>query len=144
MNQQAFCEYVWGEAPGLFVQQHAAVQYRPESCQAVGLVRNGQMIAAVLFTDFNGVSMMVHQAIRGDITRKFLWLVSDYAFRRCGVRKLLGTVTESNEKAHRLVKHMGFKVEARVEDAAPDGAITLYSMTKDACRFLKEKYARGN
>lgn len=140
MSQPGFCEYLWGEPAGRYVSEVAHVPFYPQTSQALGLVRDGRMVAGVIFTEWNGVSMMVHQAVKGRLTRRFLWMVSDYAFRKCGVKKLLGTVTDGNQAAHRLVKHMGFVEEARIEDASPEGAITIYSMRPEQCRFLAEKY----
>lgn len=117
-------------------------RYDPIISQAIGLIKNGEPIAGVIFTDFNGRSMVVHQAINGNITKEFLHKVSDYAFNQCKVEKLIGPIDSSNQKAIKLVTNMGFKEESRIKDAHPKGDIILFTLVKSDCRFLGERYGK--
>lgn len=117
-------------------------RYDPIISQAIGLIKDGEPVAGVIFTDFNGRSMVVHQAIRGKITREFLHKISDYAFNQCNVEKLIGPVDSGNNKAIKLVLKMGFKEEARIKDAHPNGDVILFTLAKSECRFLGERYGK--
>lgn len=116
--------------------------YNPALSQAIGLVKDGQPQAGVVFTDYNGRSMVVHQAIQGKINRNFLHEISNYAFNQCRVEKLIGPIDSSNEKAIKLVQNMGFKEEARIKDAHPKGDMILFTLVKSDCRFLGERYGK--
>lgn len=128
---------------GWWVAQAASSgRYDPAFSQAIGLIKDNEPVAGVVFTDYNGRSMTVHQAINGKITREFLHKVSDYAFNQCRVEKLIGPVDSSNEKAIKLVENMGFKEEARIKDAHPKGDMILFTLLKENCRFLGERYGK--
>jgi hypothetical protein len=51
-------------------------------------------------------------------------------------------VSSKNFKSIRLVTHMGFKEEANIKDAHPLGDIVIFTMTKEDCKFLGEKYVK--
>jgi RimJ/RimL family protein N-acetyltransferase len=50
-------------------------------------------------------------------------------------------VNGDNEKSIRLVEHMGFKLESRLEQATLDSDILLYRLFKDECKYLRGNYA---
>jgi RimJ/RimL family protein N-acetyltransferase len=70
------------------------------------------------------------------------WLVRDYLracfaypFLVCGVERVSGYVNESNTLARRFNQHLGFREEARLHGAAPDGGdVLIFVMWKKECR----------
>ena len=112
------------------------------SYQAIGLEDDGELIAGVLFDNYNGASICMHvAAVQGKrwMTRDYLWYCFYYAFVEIGVRRITGLVPESNMDARRFDEHLGFKIETRLKDAHPTGDMLIYVMFKEDCRFLEMK-----
>lgn len=112
------------------------------SYQAIGLEENDQLIAGVLFDNYNGASICMHvAAVPGKrwMTREFLWYCFYYPFMELKVKRITGLVPESNLVARRFDEHLGFKLETRLEDAHPDGDVLVYKMMKSDCRFLERR-----
>jgi hypothetical protein len=114
--------------------------------RAVGLLEidndtgDVEIIACVWYEGYNGVNMNMHVASKPGsrwMTREFLWYVFHYPFVECGVKRVTGLVPEMNYAARRFDEHIGFKLEATLKDAAPDGDLRVYTMFKDECRWLK-------
>lgn len=100
---------------------------------------DGELVAGVLFDNYNGRSMAMHVAGEGStwLTRGYLRVAFTYAFEQMKVKKLIGLVDSSNEAARRFDEHLGFRLEARIADAAPQGDLLLYTMTAAECRYLE-------
>jgi RimJ/RimL family protein N-acetyltransferase len=108
----------------------------------IGLEEDGELIAGVTFDNFNGASICMHVAAAEGkrwMTREYLWFCFHYPFEQLGVKRITGLVPASNTVAQRFDEHLGFKLEARLKDAAPDGDLLVYAMFKDDCRFLRMK-----
>jgi RimJ/RimL family protein N-acetyltransferase len=112
---------------------------------ALGLEENGQLIAGVVYTEFNGSNVFMHvAAVPGKrwMTRQYLWACFHYPFKVMRVRRITGWVEESNGEARRFDEHLGFEEEARLSEAARDGgAVIVYRMTPEKCRFIGAAYA---
>jgi len=107
--------------------------------RGIGLTDAGQLIAACWYDSWNGVNLNMHVAAlpgRRWMTRDFLYTVFDYPFRVCGVKRITGLVAASNHDARRFDEHIGFKLEATLKDAAPDGDLLVYAMFKPECKWL--------
>lgn len=120
-----------------WVSQRALV-YASESSRAIGLSKNGKIIAGVVFTEFNGRNVKVHQAIEGRINRQYLWTLSDYAFNQLKVDRVTGEIPQGNKKAQRAAEKIGFRLETTLKDAHPSGDILVYVIRKKDCRWLNE------
>ena len=110
--------------------------------EAIGLERDGQMIAGVVYEGWNGASFVCHIAVEGLMTPAYLAAIFHYPFVHCEAKKIFAPVAESNEKSKAFVENLGFRFEHRLLDAHPDGSILLYSMKRDQCRFIGEKYGQ--
>lgn len=114
---------------------------RIEGMRALGLRRNGELVAGVVYEGYNGKNIWMHvAAVPGSkwMSRDYLRAVFVYPFEVCGVDRVSGYVNESNHKAQRFNEHLGFKQEARLRGAAPDGGdVILYTMWREDCRFLR-------
>lgn len=124
----------------LFVRSALGGLARADDMQAIGLERNGQLVAGAVYEGFNGINMWVHLAGlpgRAWLNREFLQAGFRYPFIQCGVKRLSGYVNASNTDARRFDEHVGFREEARLKGAAPDGGdVIIYVMHKEDCRFL--------
>ena len=101
-------------------------------------------LAAALFEAANGASIMLHMAAIGKrwLNREYLWFVFYYPFIQLSLTKIISPVESDNTDCCRFIEHIGFTLEATLKDAAPNGDLLIYTMTKDQCKWLslKESY----
>lgn len=112
-----------------------------QGMRAIGLERDGQVIAAAIYEGFNGANIWVHLAAvdgRSWLNRDFLRAGFAYPFKVCGVQTLWGWVEARNADARRFDEHVGFKQVACLPGAAGDGGdVLVYAMRRQECRFLE-------
>lgn len=108
--------------------------------KGLGLVRDGEMLAGVLYEGFNGQNVWMHVAAQPGgrwMTRKFLWACFDYPFNDLGAKRVSAYVNASNKVARKLDDHIGFKQEAVLKGAAEDGGdVILYAMWREDCKYV--------
>lgn len=107
--------------------------------------RNGEIVAAVLYTDYNSANINMHiSAIPGKrwLIREYLWYCFYYPFVELNCKRITGVVGSTNLAARKFDENLGFTLEATLKDAHPDGDLLLYVMRKEDCRWLnlKEKF----
>lgn len=123
-----------------FVQSRLGGLARASDMAAIGLERGGNLVAGAVYEGFNGHNMWVHLAGspgRSWLNREFLMSSFRYPFIQCGVGRLSGYVNASNTDARRFDEHIGFKEEARLHGAAPDGGdVIIYVMRKEDCIYV--------
>lgn len=119
--------------------QVPGMTYYPGTCSAIGRVKDGHIVAGVLYHDFNGANVFAHIAVNpGGMNRRFLSMIFDYPFNQLKAKRITGVVPSSNAAARRLDEHLGFELEAILHGAHPEGDLCIYRMTADQCRWLKE------
>lgn len=124
---------------GAWVGSRVGLQYHPQDCYALGVEQDGDIIGGVLYNQWNGASIAIHMAGepgRPWITRAALKRVFYFPFEYLQVKKIIGYVRQTNTASRRLLEHLGFSLETRIEDVFPDGALLVYTMARDRCRFL--------
>ena len=117
-------------------------QWIPGKGSTIGLWEDGiGPIACCYYESCNGASVLGHLAGIGRkwMNREFLWYCFYYPFEQLKVNKILGLVESTNLDAQQLDEHLGFCLEATLKDAAPNGDLLIYSMTRDQCRWLSLK-----
>jgi L-amino acid N-acyltransferase YncA len=112
--------------------------WNPLDAKCIGNVTDGKIRGAVAYDHFNGRSIAMHVAGEGAnwLTREFLWFAFWYPFEQLKVKRITAMVAQSNAKALKLDLHLGFRVEARLKDAAPDGDLVILRMMKHECKWL--------
>ena len=114
--------------------------------KCLGLERDGELIAGVLYEGFNGRNVWMHVAAKpGEqwMTKSYLRYCFHYPFNEMGVDRVSGYVHEDNLAARRLDEHLGFELETRLRGAAPNGGdVLLYVMWRDKCRFLRGEHGQ--
>ena len=131
-----------GPAIGHWVAKRVEGGYFEERSEAIGLCKDGEIVAGVIYENWNRKSIWCHIAIEGRITSAYLAAIFDYPFNVCQVDKIIVPVGSDNAASIKLVTNMGFVEESRIRDARVDGDIVFYTMKHDACRFLTDKYSR--
>lgn len=111
-------------------------------CPALGLERGGALVAGVLYENWNRRSVTCHIAVQGLMTPAYLAAIFHYPFVYLGCDKILAPVAESNAESIKFVKKLGFQEEARILDAHPDGSLLIFTMTRQDCRFIGERYGQ--
>lgn len=127
---------------GHWTAKRLGTVYTEQAAEAVGLVRDGEVVAGVIYEAWNGASIQAHIVVEATLTRHYLWAIFHYPFEVCGVRKIICPVAVSNARSARLAERMGFACEARLTDCAPDGDIDLYTLARADCRFLGGSYRK--
>ena len=130
-----------GPHVGLWVGERMEGIFPAERSVAIGLEKDGQLVAGTVYENWNGRSVMCHIAWER-VTPTYVAAVYDYAYNVCGVDKIIGPISSNHTRALRLVRKMGFSEEARLKDAAPDGDIVLMTLTPERCRFLEPRYGQ--
>jgi RimJ/RimL family protein N-acetyltransferase len=125
---------------GRWVAAQMDSQFAENNASAIGLVRDGKIVAGVIYENWNGKSVVCHLAIAGKVNRSFLRIVCGYAFEGLEAEKVIGPIASSNAKSIKAAKTIGFVEETRITNAAPNGDIILFTMTADQCRFLGDKH----
>jgi len=133
---------VSGDAVGEWVAERVDGHYSKKIAAAIGLERDGNIIAGVIYENWNKRSIVSHIAVEGRLTRDFIGAIFDYPFNTCGVNKIVCPVGSGNIKSQRLATSMGYVEEARIKDAHLDGDLILYTLERSNCRFLGEKYGK--
>lgn len=110
--------------------------------KAIGLERDGKLIAGVLYEGFNHHNVWMHVAAEPGgkwMTRPYLRYCFEYPFNELGVDRVSGFVEARNERARRFDEHLGFKQEAILSGAASDGGdVIVYVMRREDCRYLEK------
>jgi len=105
----------------------------------IGWAKHGKIVAGVAYANWNGVNVECHIASDGSrrwLTRQFLWTIFDYPFNQLGAKRITVCVGQGNADSNRFVKHLGFELECQLAGAHPTGALLIYRLWKQDCRFL--------
>jgi len=123
---------------GYQIAKAAGVEYNPSVDICIANKIHGELAGGVLYNNFTGASISIHVAsFRPNwLSRDFLWVVFDYPFNQLGVKKLFGSVCETNVKALEFDLKLGFIEEHRIREVYPDGDMILLAMKRDTCRWL--------
>lgn len=109
-----------------------------EKAHAIGL-KNGRMIAGVVYESFNGANVTGTVVIDGIVTPEFVRAIFDYPFNVLNASRITGLVKSTNLKAIRLDEHVGFKREAVLRNFYPDADLFIYVMYRHECRWIDVK-----
>ena len=109
------------------------------AARGIGLERDGRLIAGVTYEKFNGRNVFVHHCIEGRITRQYIWTICDYPFNQLKVERVTGHMPASNKKAIAFATKIGFRLEAVLKDAHPQGDLLYFvGRRNDFARWLNE------
>ena len=131
-----------GPVVGFWVVNHTDGAFWPERSVAMGLERDGELVAGTIFENWNGRSVVCHIAWHR-VTPAYVAAVYDYAYNVANVDKIIGPISSNHTRALKLVSKMGFSEEARIKNAAHDsGDIVLMTQTPERCRYLEPRYGQ--
>lgn len=133
---------VAGPHVGHWVMGRIGGFFDPVCMSAIGWESAGRLVAGASFRDWNGVSIEGQIAADRPLTRGFLFAIFDYPFRQLGARKIVATTSADHIRSIRLLRRLGFVEEACLRDAAPGGDLIIYTMRREACRFLGDHHGQ--
>lgn len=112
---------------------------------AIGFTYRDKLIAGAAFFRFNRANIEMAFASESArwMTRENIRRVFEYPFDKLGVKRITVIADASNHQSIRLNQYFGFKLEATLQQAAPDGDQLLFRMLRDECRWLRSEMS-GN
>lgn len=120
-----------------FVSAKVPITRTPNQTGIVQL-RNGEIIAAVVYDEFNGHNVFIHCASSGDrrwLNRWFLHETFKHPFITLGCTRITAWVEDTNSDSKKFIEHIGFSREAVLKGAGSSGQdVILYVMRREDCR----------
>jgi len=128
------------EMIGWFVarRQGTDPQWGPHT--TLGLVRNGQLIAGVVYNHFSSMDVCMHVgAINGKrwLTKSFLLEAFHYPFVQLGKNRVTALVARKNKTTGRFVRDLGFNYEGKLRKHYPNDDLIVYGMLREECRWIR-------
>lgn len=112
---------------------------RTEHQKGLIQLKDDEIIAAVVYDDFNGSNIFMHCAGKPGskwLTRWFLHEAFKYPFITLGAKRITLWIETANAPSIRFAEHLGFKREATLERAAAKGGdVVVYRMFREECRY---------
>lgn len=112
---------------------------RIEGMKGIGIEVGGELVAGVIYGEYNTVNVWMHVAIAPgrQASMEFVQEVFKYPFIDLGCKRVSASVEARNAESRRLCEHLGFREEVCLKGAASDGGdIVLYVMWKEGCRYV--------
>lgn len=107
--------------------------------KALGVVRDGKIIAGVVYDQWNGVHVLASIAADtpGWASKSSLFHLFSYPFETLGCEAISVLVPSSNLQSLNLATKLGFEPEAIVTFAAHDGSsLIVMKMFREKCRWI--------
>src|SRR5215475_12565205 len=83
---------------------------------AIGIIRDNNIIGALLFVNYTGSSAEMHAHLkRGIISKRLIKYVSNYIFHELGCNVLRACPYSTNDKVCEILVRLGFVCEAQLE-----------------------------
>jgi len=122
-----------------WAQERIGVIFRDDA-KTIGLERDGQIAAVVVFDTFSKTDACMHIASDGTrawMTKSLLLAAFAYPFTQLGLLRLTGLVVASNEQALAFDENIGFVREGYHPQAGPNGEdLISLGLQKKNCRFI--------
>jgi len=121
-----------------FIKSRAFVKAMEDS-QGIVAVDGDRIVAVCVVDSFTNDKCNVHVAIDNPmvIRRGFFQEIAYHLFITCGCNRIFGLVPESNKKAVKMDKHMGFEEVGRIPHAFGEGDdCVVLCMEKAKSRWL--------
>lgn len=109
--------------------------------RAIGLERDGVLVAVSVYDTFSPGSCAMHIASDGSgrwLNKDFLFSMFAYPFIQCGFRRVTGLISASNTASLRFARHIGFQDEGVLREEAPDGDVIVLGMLRRECKWIAE------
>ena len=107
---------------------------------AIGVQRDNQLIAGAVFHDYRDGQIEASLASSSPrwATRSVLYSLFAYPFIQCDANRLLVTCDESNHKAMKMNRQLGFTPEGILRQMYYPNDAIVWGMLKDECKWIKK------
>lgn len=126
-----------------WAQDRVGVTFRSDA-RTIGLERDGQIVAVVVFDSFGETDCSMHIASDGTrawMNKALLVQAFCYPFVQLGLLRVTGLVPADNEAALKFDEHIGFVREGYHPKAAPGGKdLVSLGLLKENCRFIPAEH----
>lgn len=126
-----------------WAQERIGVAFRRDA-YTLGLERDGELVAVVVYDSFSLVDCAMHIASDGSgawMNKSLLVSAFAYPFIQLGLLRVTGLVPATNEAALKFDEHLGFVREGYHPKAAPDGGdLVSMGLLKENCRFVPKEH----
>lgn len=103
----------------------------------VGVIRESNLVGAVLYTNWRESAIEMACAFDGHLTRRDLRGLFAYPFMQLGCYTVLSIVERRNDRARKFNERLGFKHLGVIESGVSKGNDSImYSMTRPQCRWI--------
>jgi len=117
---------------------------KTDNFTAIGLESDGNVVAGVVYSDYNGNNVLAGIAGEGKhwLTREFRWYMFYYPFIQMGVERITVRVETNNLQSQRFVEKLGFELEFSMKRAGRFGDLLIYRMFREDCKYLERRHDR--
>jgi len=111
-----------------------------ENARALGVVKNGKLVAGVMYENWNGVHVEVAIAVEPRViwaNKRTLHALFYYPFVTLGCKAVSVSAGATNLPSINLATKLGFQMEAIVKFAAHDGSdLIVLKMFRQNCKWI--------
>ena len=108
--------------------------------KGIVLRRDGEIIAAALYVEFNGTNIFLHVAGspgRPWLTREFMYWCFHYPFVQLGCKRMTAWIESNNAASIRFAEKTGWTREAVLAGAGKDGVDAyVYRILREECKYV--------
>lgn len=130
-------DLIYGRDAEIVAWLNARTPGLPEGT-AIGVARDGILIAGIAYTRFTGAA--VEMAIAADrpswASPRVLAALFAYPFVQLGCRRVTAITARRNKRCRRLLEGVGFVLEGKARHALPDDDAMIYGMLRRECRWI--------
>lgn len=121
-----------------WAQERIGVAFRRDA-YTLGLEKNGELVAVVVYDGFSEFDCNMHIASDGTsawMNKSLLVSAFAYPFMQLKLNRVTGLVPSKNEAALKFDEHLGFEREGLHRKACGDDDLISLGMLKENCRFI--------
>lgn len=110
---------------------------------SIGLERDGELVAVVVFDNFSAVDAQMHIASDGTgqwMSKTLLLAAFSYPFVQLRLNRVTGVVPAKKTEAIAFDEHLGFVREGYCPKSLPDDDIVILGMLRETCRFITKEH----
>lgn len=115
----------------------------PGTFTALGVRREGKIVAGVTWAEYNGAHCTCNiAALPGYSLRSLLVGVLYYSFIELRLNRLTFTVKSTNIPSINFVRHFGATLEATLRGADPSGDLLIFALWPENCPLWNRYYGK--
>lgn len=121
-----------------WAQERIGVAFRRDA-YTLGLEKDGELVAVVVYDDFCEFDCNMHIASDGTsawMNKSLLVSAFAYPFIQLNLNRVTGLVPSKNTAALKFDEHLGFEREGLHRNACADDDLISLGMLKQNCRFI--------